>query len=242
MSKVYKVLKIVKNYYRRGIKIIASFHTSEYYSLRFVCQGLVSRPLSHCTCTVHSSVGVNFGALLVNSIARADSLIYIWPTVVIQSYIIWDTTPCIPVEVSLRFGGPCRHHLQGRRISQARNKDKAAILTACFMLVPCLAYSSTVKMEATCSSETSINFHRNTLHYIPDVRILHNYRYENLKYCVIFCCFWCFSLVSLFWKNKMKGGLWDHFAMCVCVCVCPLTLLCNGSVNMFLRQRIHTQQ
>jgi hypothetical protein len=28
-----------------------------------------------------------------------------------------------------------------------------------------------------------------------------------------------FSLLSLFWKNKV--GLWDHFAVCVCVCVSP---------------------
>jgi hypothetical protein len=27
-----------------------------------------------------------------------------------------------------------------------------------------------------------------------------------------------FSLLSLFWKNKV--GLWDHVAVCVCVCVC----------------------
>jgi hypothetical protein len=32
------------------------------------------------------------------------------------------------------------------------------ILAACFMLVSCLAYFSTLKMEATCSSETSADF------------------------------------------------------------------------------------
>jgi hypothetical protein len=33
-------------------------------------------------------------------------------------------------------------------------------LAACFMLVSCLAYSPTLKMEATCSSETSLNFNK----------------------------------------------------------------------------------
>jgi hypothetical protein len=31
-----------------------------------------------------------------------------------------------------------------------------------------LAYSYTLKMEATCSSETSVNFGRTTLHYMPE--------------------------------------------------------------------------
>jgi hypothetical protein len=31
------------------------------------------------------------------------------------------------------------------------------------MLVSCLAYSSTLKMEAKCSSETSVEFQRTTL-------------------------------------------------------------------------------
>jgi hypothetical protein len=41
-------------------------------------------------------------------------------------------------------------------------------------------YSSTMKMEAACSSETSVDIQRTTLRYIPD-GILHNYRCENLK-------------------------------------------------------------
>jgi hypothetical protein len=48
-----------------------------------------------------------------------------------------------------------------------------ALLTACFMLVSCLAYSSTLKMEMTCSSEASVGFQQPTQRYIPDVRTLH---------------------------------------------------------------------
>jgi hypothetical protein len=41
------------------------------------------------------------------------------------------------------------------------------------MLVSRLAYSSTLKMEATCSSETSINFQWTTWRYIPEPQTLH---------------------------------------------------------------------
>jgi hypothetical protein len=36
-------------------------------------------------------------------------------------------------------------------------------------------------MEAICSSETSVDFQRATRPYIPEDRILHNHRCENLK-------------------------------------------------------------
>jgi hypothetical protein len=47
--------------------------------------------------------------------------------------------------------------------------------------VACLAYSSTLKMEATYSSETLADFQWNTRRYIPGDRILYNRRCENLK-------------------------------------------------------------
>jgi hypothetical protein len=37
-----------------------------------------------------------------------------------------------------------------------------------FMLVSCLAYSSTLKMEATCSSEMSADIQWTTWRYIPE--------------------------------------------------------------------------
>jgi hypothetical protein len=39
--------------------------------------------------------------------------------------------------------------------SERRNRQTLTLLAARFILVPCLAYSSTVKMEAKCSSENS---------------------------------------------------------------------------------------
>jgi hypothetical protein len=43
-----------------------------------------------------------------------------------------------------------------------------AVLAACFMLLSCLAYSSTPKTETTCSSETSVHFQRTTRCYIAE--------------------------------------------------------------------------
>jgi hypothetical protein len=62
-------------------------------------------------------------------------------------------------------------HLQGRRISQAR-KQHDALLATFFTLIFCLAYSSALKMEATHSSEISIDFQQCTQHYVPEDRIL----------------------------------------------------------------------
>jgi hypothetical protein len=43
-----------------------------------------------------------------------------------------------------------------------------------------LAYSSTLQMEATYTSGTSVDFQRTTRRHIPVDRSLHNHRYENL--------------------------------------------------------------
>jgi hypothetical protein len=51
---------------------------------------------------------------------------------------------------------------------------------ACFVLVSCLAYTSPLMMDATFSSETSVNFYRTTLHYILEDGNIHNHRCENL--------------------------------------------------------------
>jgi hypothetical protein len=49
-----------------------------------------------------------------------------------------------------------------------------ALLATCFMLVSCSAYSFTLKMEATYSSETSVDFQRDTRRYLPEDRTLRN--------------------------------------------------------------------
>jgi hypothetical protein len=53
------------------------------------------------------------------------------------------------------------------------------------MLVSCLVYSLTLKLEVTCSSEKAADFQQTTWHYIPEDRTLHNLHCENLKCYII---------------------------------------------------------
>jgi hypothetical protein len=69
--------------------------------------------------------------------------------VVMKSTIFWDIMPCSPLKV---------------------NRE----LPPAFTLVSCLAYSSTLKVEAICSSETSVRFQRTTRRYIPGDSTLRN--------------------------------------------------------------------
>jgi hypothetical protein len=99
----------------------------------------------------------------------------------LKGTIFWDITPCSPLNVNRRFGETYHLHLQGRRL-----------LDTCFYAGSCLVYSSTLKMEALFSSETSIDIERTTRRYIPEDSTLHNHRCENLKsykynYCLMKC-------------------------------------------------------
>jgi hypothetical protein len=51
--------------------------------------------------------------------------------------------------------------------------------SAWHLLVSWSTYSSTLKMEVTCSSETSVDFQRTTPRYIPEDVTIHNHRCEN---------------------------------------------------------------
>jgi hypothetical protein len=74
--------------------------------------------------------------------------------VVMKSIIFWNITPCSPLRVNRRFGGTYRLHLQ-------------APLATCFH-AGFLAYFSTLKMEAICSSEKSVGSQLTTRRYIPE--------------------------------------------------------------------------
>jgi hypothetical protein len=80
-----------------------------------------------------------------------------------KSTVFWDITPCSSSKVNRRFGGNQRS------------------LLPFFTLVSCSAYSLTLKMEETYSSETSVDFQLTTRRYIPEDSALHNHRCENLK-------------------------------------------------------------
>jgi hypothetical protein len=106
-----------------------------------------------------------------------------------KSTVFWDITPCSPLKANRRSGGTYTYllHLQGQGISRARNQREAsrACLPPASTLISCSAYSLTQKMEAICSTETSVDFHRTTRRFIPEDSItLYNHRCENLKSCV----------------------------------------------------------
>jgi hypothetical protein len=89
-------------------------------------------------------------------------------------HIFWDITPSSPLKFNRRFRGIWRLYLQKPAWSR--------VLTAtCFKLVSCLPYSWTLKVEATCYSETTVDFQWNTRLYIPGDRTLHNHCSKNLK-------------------------------------------------------------
>jgi hypothetical protein len=103
----------------------------------------------------------------------------------LKSTILWDITPCSPLEVNRRFGRIYKLHLEGRRISRTRNQRAPNAST----LISCSDYFSILKMGAICSSETLVDFQRITRRYIPEDSTLHNHYCENLKCYREKCCF-----------------------------------------------------
>jgi hypothetical protein len=55
--------------------------------------------------------------------------------VAMKSSVLGDITPHIPLKVNWRFGGICRLHLQGKRISQEKNQREAGSKQS-FTLLP----------------------------------------------------------------------------------------------------------
>jgi hypothetical protein len=73
-------------------------------------------------------------------------------------YIFWDIMPCSPLKVNRHFGEPG------------------------IMLAFCLTYSSSLKMEPICFSETSVSFQRTTWRIIPECRTPHTHRCDDLGF------------------------------------------------------------
>jgi hypothetical protein len=86
-----------------------------------------------------------------------------------ESSIFWDIMQRGPVEVNQSFGGKYRLLLQNRGVKQAIN---SALFAASFMLVSCLDYSSTLKMEMICSSEHSVGFISQKIYLFTDQDVL----------------------------------------------------------------------
>jgi hypothetical protein len=92
-----------------------------------------------------------------------------------KSIIFWDITSCSPLSVSRRFGGTHRLHLQGRR-NKFSEKSASNHLLAFWFLAELI--SSTLKMEAMCSSETSADTQRPTRRYIPEDNTLLRFSFQ----------------------------------------------------------------
>jgi hypothetical protein len=87
------------------------------------------------------------------------TLKWFWSFLLRFGLVKFDLIHPSPLKVNWCFLRTCNLHLQGRKISQARNQCESRwqallCLPSAFTLVSCLAYFSTLKMEAICSSET----------------------------------------------------------------------------------------
>jgi hypothetical protein len=65
--------------------------------------------------------------------------------------------------------------------SESEKIGSEPCLPPAFTQISYAAYSSTLKIEAICSPETSIDFQRITQRYLPEDITLHNHNCENLK-------------------------------------------------------------
>jgi hypothetical protein len=80
-----------------------------------------------------------------------------------EFFTCWDITPCSPLKVNKHFYGTSR--LQKALLVNCFtlvSRLQKALLVNCFTLVSCVAYSSTLKMEATRSPKRPLTF--NGLH------------------------------------------------------------------------------
>jgi hypothetical protein len=85
------------------------------------------------------------------------------------------------------------------------------LLSACLMLVSCLAYSLALKIEVIYSSKTMVIFQQITWHYISEDRIIHSVaramylcNYVYLNYMFLYTC--CLIYLKLFKNKKEKAG------------------------------------
>jgi hypothetical protein len=84
-----------------------------------------------------------------------------------ESSVPWDIAPCSQLETNRLFWRTRLLCLETRRLSHARNQHEA----------------SSKQSQATCSSETSVDFLSTTLFNIAEGTTLRNHRCEALKSC-----------------------------------------------------------
>jgi hypothetical protein len=112
----------------------------------------------------------------------------VFTAVVMKSIIFWDVTPCSLLSCNRHFGGTYLLHLQGRKNNFRKNhqvsrwhpegggdmflrnvcRNWTFSLPPAYLLVLAKIISSTLKMEAICSSETSVASQQTTRRHIPE--------------------------------------------------------------------------
>jgi hypothetical protein len=122
-----------------------------------------------------------------------------------------------PPNVDQSFGGTCHLHLLGRRISQARDHHKSRLqalhcLPPDFILISCFEYSSIMKSEATCSSETSVVIRRITWRYVPRDKTLHASVSTSRNTCAMFSYLWLLAFIHCrFWCSTLRKTSSAHY-------------------------------
>jgi hypothetical protein len=106
----------------------------------------------------------------------------------LMSTVHWDVVPCNLLQVYLCFEETYCLHLHGRRVSRASKQSKN-------VLVACTAYSSTPKLEAVRSSETSVNFYLTIRCHIPEGIL-------QLEQCRVVC------VILRKYISRYSDGLW----------------------------------
>jgi hypothetical protein len=86
----------------------------------------------------------------------------------LKSSVFWDITLCSPLKVNRRFGGIYRLNSKSAPSKKlAWNSYQACRIWPACLLVFAELISSTLKMEAICSSEMSVETRRTTRRHIP---------------------------------------------------------------------------
>jgi hypothetical protein len=114
------------------------------------------------------------------------SLIILWITFVLKSAIIRDIVPCGLWKSTDVQEEHIASNFRVEEYAKQETSMKSGGKQSHFHTVSCLAYSSTLKMEATYSFEMSVDFQWTTLHYIPEDSTIHNYCCENLRSYILF--------------------------------------------------------
>jgi hypothetical protein len=88
----------------------------------------------------------------------------------------WNITPCIPLKINRRCGATCPIFRVDKR-------------TSAFTFVSCLAYSSTLKIEAICPSDTSLTLNELNGRISQETEPLNRCgcprpQYMNMRYCI----------------------------------------------------------